>query len=77
MPRIQLAHWHGQHRPGDELDVTAEELVAMRRDGRVAQVLDDTPQQASAAEPEETPAEPLAEASEEPEPEPARARRKR
>ncbi|MET9729688.1 hypothetical protein ABZZ79_03175 [Streptomyces sp. NPDC006458] len=76
MPRIQLAHWHGQHQPGDEIDVTAEELVALRRDGRVAQVVTDPPQAAAAADPvpDTTPAE----AVEEPAPEPpARSSRKR
>lgn len=52
MPRIKLAFWHGKHQPGDELDVTDDELAALRRDGRVAEVLEDT----------QTAAEPAAEA---------------
>lgn len=39
MPRIKLAHHTGDHGPGDELDVTADELHALARDGRVAEVL--------------------------------------
>lgn len=39
MPRIRLAHWHGGHAPGSEIDVSDDELVALRRDGRVAAVL--------------------------------------
>lgn len=39
MPRIKLAFWHGDHKPGDELDVSDDELAGLRRDGRVAEVL--------------------------------------
>jgi len=39
MPRIKLAFWHGDHVPGDVVDVTADELAALSRDGRVAEVL--------------------------------------
>jgi len=39
MPRIRLAHWHEGHLPGDEIDVDAEELRGLQRDGRVAAVL--------------------------------------
>lgn len=39
MPRIRLAYWHGDNKPGDEVDVTDEELQALQRDGRVAAVL--------------------------------------
>lgn len=39
MPRIKLAFWHGDHKPGDEIEVNEDELAALRRDGRVAEVL--------------------------------------
>lgn len=39
MPRIRLAHWHDGHLPGDEIEVDAEQLRGMQRDGRVAAVL--------------------------------------
>jgi hypothetical protein len=60
MPRIQLAYWHGSHAPGDEVDVTDEELHALRRDGRVAAVVENSapaPQPAPPA-PAESVAEP-------------------
>ena len=60
MPRIRLAYWHGPHAPGDEVDVTDEELKPLQRDGRVAAVLDEP-----AAAPQPAPVEPPAE----PEPE--------
>jgi hypothetical protein len=40
MPRIKLANWHGEHAPGAELDVDDVELKALRRDGRVAEVVE-------------------------------------
>jgi hypothetical protein len=49
MPRIQLAYWHGEHAPGDEVNVSDDELAALTRDGRVAEVLQE-------AAPAETPA---------------------
>jgi hypothetical protein len=52
MPRITLAHWHGSLPPGTETTVTAEELAALTRDGRVAAVHDEpaaTPRPAEAA----------------------------
>lgn len=77
MPRIQLAHWHKGHPPGAELDVTDDELAQLKRDGRVAAVLDVAAVGAAeAAEPE-----PAAEASQEAEavagepPTPSRRRR--
>lgn len=39
MPRIRLAYWHGSHKPGDEVDVSDDELRDLTRDGRVAEVL--------------------------------------
>lgn len=39
MPRIRLAHWHDGHAPGAEIDVTADQLRALQRDGRVNEVL--------------------------------------
>lgn len=57
MPRIKLAFWHGKHSPGDEVDVTDVEFAALRRDGRVADVLDEsaTSSPTPAAEPEPAP----------------------
>jgi hypothetical protein len=40
MPRVILAHWHNGLAPGSELDVTDVELAALRRDGRIADVVD-------------------------------------
>jgi hypothetical protein len=39
MPRIKLANWYGDRAPGDELDVDAVTLKALRRDGLVAEGL--------------------------------------
>lgn len=41
MPRIRLSYWHGGHAPGDVIDVDADALKALARDGRVAEVLPD------------------------------------
>lgn len=64
MPRIILAYWHAGHGPGDEVDVTSEELAALVRDGRVAEVV------VAKAEPQtsetEPPAAPEADAVDEP-----------
>ncbi|GHF77064.1 hypothetical protein ACFFSH_38430 [Streptomyces filamentosus] len=43
MPRIKLAHWVGDHKPGDEIDVSDTELASLNRDGRVAAVVDVVP----------------------------------
>ncbi|WP_369274522.1 hypothetical protein AB5J55_35395 [Streptomyces sp. R11] len=40
MPRIKLAHWVGDHKPGDEIEVSDVELTALKRDGRVAEVVE-------------------------------------
>jgi len=62
MPRIKLAHWHGDRKPGDEVDVSDEEFAALRRDGRVAEVVQapaeepPVPQQEDEAQPEDSPA---------------------
>ncbi|MDX3455042.1 hypothetical protein PV396_24395 [Streptomyces sp. ME02-8801-2C] len=56
MPRVILAHWHAGRAPGDELDVTDEELADLRRDGRISEVLDGPgaqPEPSSAPEPED------------------------
>lgn len=37
--RIKLAHWYGDHAPGDEIDVDEVTVKALQRDGRVAEVL--------------------------------------
>lgn len=50
MPRIKLANWHGDHAPGDEIDVDDVELKALARDGRVAEVVE--PMAADAPKPE-------------------------
>lgn len=50
MTRIRLAFWHDTHQPGDEIDVTDDQLAALQRDGRVAAVLKPTPQPAPAVE---------------------------
>lgn len=39
MPRIRLAHWHDGHAPGDVIDVDEDTCRALRRDGRVNEVL--------------------------------------
>lgn len=54
MPRIKLAFWHGDHNPGDELDVNDEELAGLRRDGRVAEVLNSEPPAPTGDKPAET-----------------------
>lgn len=54
MPRIKLAYWHGEHAPGEEIDVSGEELHALTRDGRVAEVLPEpgvSPSRRAAPEP--------------------------
>jgi hypothetical protein len=43
MPRIRLAHWHGAHAPGDEIDVDDDVLRALLRDGRVNELLPGRP----------------------------------
>jgi len=55
MPRIKLAGWYGERKPGDELDVGDVLLKALRRDGLVAEVVDDGPVEAPAAATEEQP----------------------
>ncbi len=50
MPRIRLAHWYGEHKPGDAIDVTDEQAKALSRDGLVAGVVT-----AAAPAPAETP----------------------
>ncbi|AYD81613.1 hypothetical protein SEA_KROMP_12 [Streptomyces phage Kromp] len=68
MPTIRLAHWHGGQPPGSVVDVTAEDLALLKRDGRVAEVLPDRPEPKAAPEHAAAPAEEAA-----PEPEPAAA----
>jgi hypothetical protein len=43
MPRIELAYWHGRHKPGDIIDVSDDEARQLVRDGRVARVVPDEP----------------------------------
>ncbi|TXS08232.1 hypothetical protein EAO71_37160 [Streptomyces sp. ms191] len=58
MPRIRLAYWHGDHQPGDEIEITPDELAALTLDGRVAEVLTSPPERpAPTAEVAEPPAE--------------------
>ncbi|MFG3476476.1 hypothetical protein ACGF3K_14590 [Streptomyces sp. NPDC047980] len=59
MPRIRLAYWHGSNKPGDEVDVSDDDLRDLQRDGRVAEVL----------EPAHAEAEPAPEPQPEPGPE--------
>lgn len=68
MPRIRLAHWHAGHQPGDEVEVTGEELAALDRDGRVAALVD-SPQPTP-----EAPSEPQAAAEEKAPEKPGRRR---
>ncbi|MGC4918629.1 hypothetical protein [Streptomyces albogriseolus] len=63
MTTIVLAHWYDGRPPGSELDVDDEQLRNLRRDGRVAAVVEQPP-----AEPTPAEAVPLEEpAAEEPE----------
>ncbi|CAL9596489.1 hypothetical protein [Streptomyces sp. enrichment culture] len=70
MPTIRLAHWHDGKPPGATIDVTVEELALLQRDGRVAEVLPDSPEPEAATEPaapaEEAAPEPAAEEAEAP-----------
>lgn len=40
MPRIRLSNWYGDKAPGDEIDVDDATLKGLRRDGRVAEVVE-------------------------------------
>lgn len=74
MHHITLAHWHAGRAPGEQLDVSDEELAQLKRDGRVAVVHDEQPA------PDPAPAEPAPQDQPaEPEPEEATppSRRKR
>ncbi|MET7429638.1 hypothetical protein ABZT16_11650 [Streptomyces flaveolus] len=51
MPRVKLANWYGDHKPGDEIDVDDVMLKALHRDGLIAKVVE-----APAEQPEQTPA---------------------
>lgn len=51
MPRIILSAWHGGRPPGTELEVDDAQLAALRRDGRVAAVVEDQPDPAPAPAP--------------------------
>ncbi|WP_405909548.1 hypothetical protein OG742_37100 [Streptomyces sp. NBC_00828] len=81
MPRVTLAHWHNGRAPGDELDVTDAELANLRRDGRIANVLDGPgtqPEPSSTPAPDDQPAaKPEPQAVEAAPEEPAPAGRKR
>ncbi|MFF3928563.1 hypothetical protein [Streptomyces hirsutus] len=68
--RIQLAHWHQGHPPGAEIDVDDAEFASLRRDGRVAAVVEVAP----AADTEEVAGAVPAEPADEP---PAKTRRRR
>ncbi|MFJ2006997.1 hypothetical protein [Streptomyces chartreusis] len=57
MPRIALAHWWSGHPPGAELTVDDEELRALTRDGRVAEVLADPVAQPEPAAAQDQPAD--------------------
>lgn len=68
MPRITLASWHAGHQPGEDIDVSEEEYRQLKRDGRVASVVD---KPADAGAQQSAPAEPQPEPEPEPEPESA------
>lgn len=56
MPRIKLAYWHGTHQPGDVIEVTEDEERALRRDGRIAEMVPDAqPVPVAEARPVEAP----------------------
>ncbi|MFI1723940.1 hypothetical protein [Streptomyces sp. NPDC020489] len=62
MPRVTLAHWHDGRPPGTELDVTDDELRALKRDGRIApagDTPDPEPEPEAALEEAEPPAQDL------------------
>jgi hypothetical protein len=75
MPRIKLAHWVGEHKPGDEIEVSAVELAALSRDGRVAAVVE-APADQPPVPSQEVPAQPEPVVEQQPEPA-AEAGRKR
>lgn len=78
MPRIKLAHWHDGRPPGAELDVDDVQLAALKRDGRVAEVLDTASPDAAVGDgPPAAPEEQAAAEEPEPVPEPATPQRKR
>jgi hypothetical protein len=54
MPRIKLANWYGDKAPGEELDVDDVMLKALRRDGMVAEVVEEQPAQVAGQQPEPT-----------------------
>lgn len=55
--RIRLASWYGDHKPGDEIDADGVLLKALRRDGRVAEIVE-TPTEEPPAARQEKPAQP-------------------
>lgn len=40
MKKVRLSFWYKGSNPGDVIEVSEEELAVMKRDGRVAEVLD-------------------------------------
>jgi hypothetical protein len=50
MARIRLAHWRDGKAPGEVVEVPDEELKALVRDGRVAEVIEGDPQAGPAPE---------------------------
>ncbi|MEV5369010.1 hypothetical protein AB0N12_06555 [Streptomyces albogriseolus] len=56
MTTIVLAHWYDGRPPGSELDVDDDQLRRLRRDGRVAAVVEQPPAEPPAAAPLEEPA---------------------
>jgi hypothetical protein len=59
--RIKLASWYGDRAPGEEIDVDETTAKALRRDGRVAEVVEEpAPEPDEATEPAPAPAEPVA-----------------
>lgn len=72
MPRIKLAYWHGEHSPGDEIEVGDDELAALQRDGRVAEVIQPPAEEPAAPQQE---GEPQPDPTVEPAPDAGRKRR--
>lgn len=76
MPRVKLSFWLGELAPGDEIEVTDDELRVLQRDGRVAEVLEE-PQAANEQATAQPQPGPEATDAAQPEPAPEPSGRKR
>ncbi|MDH3037925.1 MULTISPECIES: hypothetical protein [Streptomyces] len=65
--RIKLASWYGDHKPGDEIDVDDVLLKALRKDGRVAALVE-APAEEPPAPQQEAPVQPAPVVEQTPEP---------